>query len=90
MRYGRNTPREWLLIGYEELDDELNITKGEALAHSPRKEEIYRHLLSLRGKGESTAGESSGRWGGRRSCRADIHPRLYLHGHLVPLSQKGW
>ncbi len=24
---------EWLLIGYEELDDELNVIRGEVLAH---------------------------------------------------------
>lgn len=41
---------EWLLISYEELDDELNIIRGEVLAHSPHKEEVYRHLLSLKGK----------------------------------------
>lgn len=41
---------EWLLIDWEELDDELNIIRGKVLAHSPRKEEVYRHLLKLRGK----------------------------------------
>jgi len=43
-------PGEWLLVGYEELDDELNIIRGEVLAHSPHKEEVYRHLLSLKGR----------------------------------------
>jgi hypothetical protein len=38
------------LVGYEELDDDLNVIKGEVLAHSPNKEKIYRHLFTLRGR----------------------------------------
>ena len=41
---------EWLLIAYTELDDEMNVIHGEMLAHSPDRDEIYRNLLSMKGK----------------------------------------
>lgn len=41
---------EWLLIAYAELDDEMNVIRGEVLAHSPDRDEIYRELLSVKGK----------------------------------------
>ena len=45
-RYGG----QWVLVGYEELDDDLNVLRGEVLAHSPDKDGIYRHLMTMRGK----------------------------------------
>jgi len=41
---------EWVLIAYTELDDDMRIIKGEVLAHSPDRDEIYRKLLSIRGR----------------------------------------
>ena len=41
---------EWVLIGYEELDDDLNVLRGEVLAHSVHRDEVYQRLLSLREK----------------------------------------
>ncbi len=43
-------PGEWLLIAYAELDDEMSVIRGEVLAHSPDRDEIYRELLSVPGK----------------------------------------
>ena len=41
---------KWVLIEYEELDENLNVKKGEVIAHSPRKDEIYARLLETKGK----------------------------------------
>ena len=41
---------EWVLIVYEELDEDLNVKKGKVIAHSPRKDEIYAQLSETRGK----------------------------------------
>ena len=41
---------EWVLIEYEELDEDLNVKKGKVIAHSPRKDEIYARLSETRGK----------------------------------------
>ncbi len=41
---------EWLLISYTELDDQMSIVSGQVLAHSPHRDEIYRQLLSAKGK----------------------------------------
>ena len=41
---------QWVLIEYQQLDEQLNVVEGEVVAHSPEKEEIYRHLLKTRGK----------------------------------------
>jgi len=41
---------EWVLIVYEELDEDLNVKKGKVIAHSPRKDEIYARLSETRGK----------------------------------------
>ncbi len=43
-------PAEWLLIAYTELDEEMNVIRGEVLAHSPDRDEIYRQLLLMKGK----------------------------------------
>lgn len=41
---------EWLLISYTELDDQMNVVRGQVLAHSPDRDEIYRRLLSIGNK----------------------------------------
>ena len=41
---------EWVLIGYEELDEGLNVRKGRVLAHSPHRDKVYQRLLSLKGE----------------------------------------
>jgi hypothetical protein len=41
---------QWLLIEYQELDEQLNVVAGEVVAHSPDKEEIYKRLLETQGK----------------------------------------
>ena len=35
---------EWVLIAYTQVDENLNVTEGEVLAHSPNVETLY-HLL---------------------------------------------
>lgn len=32
---------EWLLIAYTELDNEMNVIRGEVLAHSLNRDDIY-------------------------------------------------
>lgn len=39
-----------MLISYEELDEDLNVLRGEVLAHSVHRDEIYQRLLSLKEK----------------------------------------
>jgi hypothetical protein len=41
---------EWLLIAYTELDDNLNVVRGEVLAHAPNQEEVYQALPLAKGK----------------------------------------
>jgi hypothetical protein len=41
---------EWLLIAYAELDEDLNVVRGEVLAHSPNQAEIYEALPLAKGK----------------------------------------
>ena len=41
---------EWLLIAYTELDKEMKVVRGEVLAHSPNRDDIYRALLSAKGR----------------------------------------
>ncbi len=40
---------EWVLIEFTKLDDQLNVVEGEVVAHSPKKEEIYRAMRDYRG-----------------------------------------
>lgn len=35
---------EWVLIAYTQVDENLSVTEGEVLAHSPNVETLY-HLL---------------------------------------------
>lgn len=37
---------EWVLIAYTETDENLQVIKGEVIAHSADKEEIYQALES--------------------------------------------
>lgn len=41
---------QWVLIEYQQLDEQLNVMEGEVIAHSPAKEEIYTYLLQTKGK----------------------------------------
>ena len=40
-------PDEWVLIEFEELDEELKVRRGEVIAHSPNKKTIYTKLVEL-------------------------------------------
>ena len=41
---------QWVLIEYQQLDEQLNVVEGEVVAHSAVKEEMYEHLLHTQGK----------------------------------------
>ena len=41
---------QWVLIEYQQLDEQLNVIEGEVVAHAPEKEEMYRQLLQTQGK----------------------------------------
>lgn len=41
---------EWVLIAYTELDEEMRVIRGEVLAHSRDRDEIYRRLLTVKGR----------------------------------------
>jgi hypothetical protein len=41
---------EWLLISYAELDEDLNVVRGEVVAHSPDRDQIYGDLLAVKDK----------------------------------------
>lgn len=43
-------PDEWLLIAYEELDDDLVVVRGEVVAHSLDRDEVYRQLGNFKGQ----------------------------------------
>ncbi|MEG4442417.1 hypothetical protein QUA56_01835 [Microcoleus sp. N3A4] len=43
-------PSEWVLIAYTELDEDLNVIRGEVLAHSPERDLLYNNALSRKGK----------------------------------------
>ncbi len=38
---------EWLLIAYQNLDEQMQVIDGEVLAHSPDHSEIYEVLSSI-------------------------------------------
>jgi len=46
-------PGEWLLIEYEELDEDLSVKRGKVIAHSPDKAKIYQRLMDTKGKNVS-------------------------------------
>jgi hypothetical protein len=41
---------EWLLIAFTEVDDDFNVLKGEVLAHSKDRDEVYRAFDRRQGK----------------------------------------
>jgi hypothetical protein len=41
-------PAEWLLISCVEMDDEMNVLKGEVIAHSPNRDQIYDAIATRR------------------------------------------
>ena len=43
-------PGQWVLIEYQQLDEQLNVVEGEVVAHSPTKEDLYKQLLQAKGK----------------------------------------
>ncbi len=51
-------PSEWVLIAYTELDEDLNVIRGQVLAHSPDRDLLYNNPLSREGK--SVAREYTG------------------------------
>lgn len=46
----RKYPRQWVLVQYDKLDDDLTIKKGRVIAHSSKKEDIYKVLGKTFGK----------------------------------------
>jgi hypothetical protein len=36
---------EWVLVEYDELDDDLQVIRGRVLAHSRSRDEVYSALL---------------------------------------------
>lgn len=51
---------QWLLVGCAEWDEGMNLVRGEVLAHSADRDDIYRRLLSTKKPGESLAIEYVG------------------------------
>ncbi len=43
-------PDEWILIVDTELDKELNLLRGKVMAHSKDRDEVYRKIISLKGR----------------------------------------
>jgi len=43
-------PHEWVLVEYEQLDDQFRIKEGRVLAHSASKEDVYEALAKTYGK----------------------------------------
>jgi hypothetical protein len=43
-------PDEWVLIVSPELDEDLNVIRGEVLIHSPDRDEVYNSLSLRKGK----------------------------------------
>ena len=41
-------PNEWVLIAYTELDENLNVVRGQVLANSENCDDIYDLLLSTK------------------------------------------
>lgn len=46
-------PQEWVLIEYDELDDDFHVKEGRVLAHSSNKDEVYKALGKTFGKNVS-------------------------------------
>ncbi len=43
-------PQHWVLIAYTERDEYLNVIRGEVLAYSPDRDDIYDYLPNRNGK----------------------------------------
>ncbi len=41
---------EWLLIAYTEVNQDMNVLKGEVLAHSPERDQVYNAIAARGGK----------------------------------------
>ena len=41
---------EWVLVGDPVTDRTLNVRSGRILAHSPDRDEVYRHAMALKPK----------------------------------------
>ena len=41
---------EWVLIAYEKRDQGTNIIRGEVVAHSKERDEVYRALLTVKAR----------------------------------------
>lgn len=67
-------PSESILIAYTELDQDLNVIRGEVLAHSPKRDLLYNNPLSRKGK--SVAREYTG------PIREDLAAMLGRNGKL--------
>ena len=39
---------EWILIADPEVDKHLNVTRGEVIAHSKERDEVYQKAVDLR------------------------------------------
>lgn len=52
---------KWVLIEYHELDRNLEVVEGDAIAEAPTKEDICRLMLTV-GPGRKTAIEYCGEW----------------------------
>lgn len=53
-------PNSWLLIADPELDEELNVIRGEVVLASEERDDIYNNLHLINGK--SFAIEDTGEW----------------------------
>ena len=65
---------EWVLIAYTELDEDLNVIRGEVLAHSPQRDLLDNNPLSRKWK--SVAREYTG------PIPEDLAARLWRNGKL--------
>ena len=43
-------PQQWVLIAYTEEDEYLNVVRGQVLASSPDRDDIYAYLPNRNGK----------------------------------------
>ncbi len=43
-------PDQWLLVACAETDAEMNVVRGEVLAHSANRDDVYGQLLDVKGK----------------------------------------
>jgi hypothetical protein len=41
---------EWLLVAFTEVDDDFNVLKGEVLAHSKERDDVYSAFDRRQGK----------------------------------------